>query len=329
MKARTGPRKITAAVVMITLFTVLAGCARSAPTVTATAPTQPARPVGVQDPATIPPASGGTGPTCDATASLRPPASMPTPGAMPAGSTMAAIAGRGKLRVGVDQNTYKFGYLDPSTGTIVGFDIDMARAVAKAIFGDPNKVQLIAITAAQRIPYIQQNKVDIVVDTMTINCARRQMVDFSSVYFDAGQAVLVPVTSTARSIADLGGKKVCAAAGSTSIANIAAARSKPIPVAVNDWTDCLVMLQQGQVDAISTDNTILYGLADQDTNTKVLPGTFTDEPYGIAISKSTPDLTRFVNGVLAQMRSSGEWTREYQKWLGVAGQAPPAATYRD
>jgi polar amino acid transport system substrate-binding protein len=242
---------------------------------------------------------------------------------------MAAIAGRGKLRVGVDQNTYKFGYLDPSTGTIVGFDIDMARAVAGAIFGDPGKVQLIAITAAQRIPYIQQNKVDIVVDTMTINCARRQMVDFSSVYFDAGQAVLVPVTSTARTIADLGGKKVCAAAGSTSIANIAAAASKPIPVAVNDWTDCLVMLQQGQVDAISTDNTILYGLADQDANTKVLPGTFTDEPYGIAISKSTPDLTRFVNGVLAELRSSGAWTREYQKWLGVAGQAPPAATYRD
>ena len=82
--------------------------------------------------------------------------------------------------------------------------------------------------------------------------------------------MLVPKGSTVTGIADLGGKKVCAAAGSTSIQNIAAATSKPIPVSVNDWTDCLVLLQQGQVDAISTDDTILAGLAAQDPTTQLV-----------------------------------------------------------
>jgi polar amino acid transport system substrate-binding protein len=287
------------------------------------------RPAGVEDPAAIPSAGPGASENCDAVASLRPPATMPTPGDMPAGSTMAEIRSRGVLRVGVDQNTYKFGYLDPSSGQIVGFDIDIARAVAKAIFGDPDKIQLIAITAAQRIPYVQQDKVDIVADTMTINCARKVQVNFSTVYFNAGQAVMVANSSTAKSIADLGGKKVCAAAGSTSINNIAINAAKPVPVSVADWTDCLVMLQQGQVDAISTDNTILFGLADQDPGTRVLPDTFTSEPYGLAIKLNAADLTRFVNGVLQQLRTDGEWTSLYQKWLGVAGQSPPAPKYQD
>jgi len=242
---------------------------------------------------------------------------------------MAKIAARGQLRVGVDQNTYLFGYRDPASGDIVGFDIDMAHAVAKAIFGDPDKLQLVVITSAERIPYLQQGKIDMVADVMTINCARWQQVDFSTVYYNAGQTVLVPKASTARSISDLGGKKVCAASGSTSIAAIAAAAGHPVPVAVRDWTDCLVMLQQNQVAAISTDDTILRGLAAQDPDTKLLPGVFTAEPYGIAIARTSPDLVRFVNGVLARMRSDGDWAAIYKHWLGSPVPAAPAATYKD
>ena len=89
-------------------------------------------------------------------------------------------------------------YLNPLTGKIEGFDIDMVHAVAKAIFGNPNKVEFKAISDAQRIPEVQSGAVNIVAHTMTINCARLQQVDFSTVYYDAGQRVLVEATRRSR-----------------------------------------------------------------------------------------------------------------------------------
>jgi len=243
------------------------------------------------------------------------------------GSFMAKIRARGYLIAGVDQSTFHFRHLNPLDGKIEGFDIDMVHAVAAAIFGNPSKVEFKAISDAQRIPAIQSGAVDIVAHTMTINCERLQQVDFSTVYYDAGQRVLVQSNSRAKSIADLGGKKVCATTGSTSIANIKAAPSHPIPVAVTFWTDCLVLLQQGDVAAISTDDSILAGLAAQDPWTKVVGPRFSSEPYGLAISKQHPDFVRFVNAVLQQLRANGRWAASYARWVGTPVPAPPPAHY--
>jgi polar amino acid transport system substrate-binding protein len=288
----------------------------------------PPRPLDAQDPATAP--TGGTASdSCNARASLRPSGSLPPAGQMPAGSTMAKIAARGRLIAGVDQNSYRFGFRDPGTGELTGFDVDVAREVARAIFGDPNKVQFRATNSASRIPSLQSNAVDIVVQTMTINCTRLTQVAFSTEYFTAGQRILVTRGSGLNSIADLRGKKVCSAAGSTSIANLAANPAKPKLVSVPDWTDCLVLLQQGQVAAISTDDTILQGLAAQDPNVKLVGDKFTDEPYGIAVDKSANDLLRFVNGTLERIRSDGTWQAIYTRQLQAAAPTPPPAGYRD
>jgi polar amino acid transport system substrate-binding protein len=313
-------------VALFALALLLAGCSTGQPpTVDVTVTPVPA---GVQDPAVIPSSASGPAPACDPVASLRPSGDLPAPNAMPAGSFMAQIAKRGRLIVGVDQNTYLFGYRNAATGEIEGFDIDIARAVAAAIFGTADgHIQLVAITSAQRIPYVSQGTVDLVADTMTMNCQRWQQVDFSSEYYAAGQRVLVPGSSTVKSIDDLHGQKVCAAAGSTSIANIAAARSQPKAVSVLDWTDCLVMLQQGQVAAISTDDTILAGLQQQDPTTKLVGPAFTSEPYGMAIAKSHGDFVRFVNGVLENLRAGGGWNAIYHRWLGGSA-TPPAAVYQ-
>src|SRR5262249_40037893 len=151
--------------------------------------------------------TAGPVPACNPVASLPPPAVLPGPGAMPAGTFMSAIAQRGRLIVGVDQTKYLFGYRNAITGEIEGFDIDLARAVAAAIFGTADdRIQLVAITPAQRIPYVSTGKVDLVVDTMTMNCDRWRQVSFSSQYYAAGQKVLVPASSTAKSIDDLGGR---------------------------------------------------------------------------------------------------------------------------
>ena len=101
----------------------------------------------------------------------------------------------------------------------------------------------------------------------------------------------------------------------------------PIPVTVPYWTDCLVLLQQGQVAAISTDDSILDGLAAQDPFTKLVGPDLTNEPYGLAISKQHPDFVRFVNAVLAKERADGAWAASYARWVGAPVPAPPTVGY--
>jgi polar amino acid transport system substrate-binding protein len=311
----------------------LGACGSSGGVAPAAAPSAvAARPDGVQDPAVLPSASVAPPSSCDPVASFRPPAALPAPGRMPAGSTMAKIVQRGRLVVGVSQNAYLFGYRDSTTGDLVGFDIDIAREMARAMFGDPARIQFRAITTADRIPTIRSGAVDLVVRQTTMTCQRWQDVSFSSEYYSASQRVLVPTNSPVTNVADLAGRKVCAAAGSTSIANIAAKLPGALPVAGVDASDCLVMLQQGQIDAISTDDAILAGFAAQDPNTRLVQGpAISAEPYGIMVAKESPDLVRFVNGVLERMRSDGTWAAIYRKWLSSLGTtpAPPVAKYQD
>ena len=243
------------------------------------------------------------------------------------GSFMAKIRARGYLIAGVDQNTYDFGFRNPFNGQIEGFDIDLIKAVAQAIFGNPDTVVYKAIPDSLREQAVESGAVDIVAHTMTILCSRLKNVDFSSVYFNAAQKVLVLKTSKAASLADLRGQKVCATSGSDSLARIIAAGAIGVPVQY--WTDCLVLLQQGDVAAISTDDAILDGLKAQDPWTAVVGSPVSHEPYGLAISKQHPDFVRFVNAVLEQLRSDGQWAASYAHWIGHPVPAPPPAQYAD
>jgi polar amino acid transport system substrate-binding protein len=265
------------------------------------------------------------------TASLRPPATMPAAGAMPTGSLMATIRRRGYLKAGVDQNTLLFAYFNPLHRTIEGFEIDLLKQIAHAIFGNkPNDIQFKAITTDERTTDVQNGSVDIVADAMTVNCARKQLVDFSTIYYNAGQKILVPSNSAVRSVADLGGKKVCATTGSTSIATLATLTPRPVPYPVKQRTDCLVALQEGLVSAITSDDALLLGLRAQDPDTRIVGPVFAPDPYGMAMSKAHPEFVRFVNGVLAQMRQDGRWRALYKRWLGPYAKsipAPPTASY--
>ncbi|MBB5953520.1 polar amino acid transport system substrate-binding protein [Saccharothrix tamanrassetensis] len=286
----------------------------------------PPRPADVTE--SVVPSGTAAGPeSCDATASLRP-VGLPPAGQMPDGSRMKVIQDRGRLIVGVDQNTYLMGFRNPFSGELEGFDVDMAREVARAVFGDPTRIQFKVLTSEARIPALEDRQVDIVVRTMTVNCERWQKVSFSTIYYQAGQRVLVPSTSDVTGIESLGGRRVCATKGSSSLANVADAPSEPIAVSVPNWTDCLVMLQQGQVDAISTDDTILAGFAAQDPYTKIVGPPFTAEPYGMAFPKQDEDFVRFVNALLERLRADGTWASIHRRWLGTPP-APPVAAYRD
>ena len=139
--------------------------------------------------------------SCQPRKSLKPDGALPAPGHMPAGSYMAEIQKRGQLVLGTSQDTLLFSSRNPFTGHIEGFDVDMAEQISEAIFGTPGKVRIKVIAYSDRVKQASgvdpNNKVDLVADTMTINCARWKDVNFSAVYYDAGQKVLVSTASKA------------------------------------------------------------------------------------------------------------------------------------
>lgn len=320
--ARQSRRTVTAAVAAALVAASVTACTGGT-TPSAARPAAPA--------ASAPAATATPDDSCRPRASLRPAGALPAPGQMPGGSYMDTILKRGRLVVGTSQDTLLFSSRNPFTGAVEGFDVDMLKQVAQAIFGDPDRLQIIAIPNDKRVPDVADGTVDLVAETMTINCARYRTVDFSTVYYEAGQKVLVPSNSTATGIKDLGGKRVCAAAGSTSLDTLRRLDPKPVAVGAPTQADCLVEFQRNHVDAISTDDSILVGLAAQDPYAKVVGDRFTDEPYGMAVSKAHPEFTRFVNAVLDRERADGTWKRLYGQWLGRFGAAPepPPAEYRD
>ncbi|MDQ8700894.1 glutamate ABC transporter substrate-binding protein [Streptomyces sp. LHD-70] len=238
-----------------------------------------------------------------------------------------------KLIVGVDQNSYRWGYRNPSTGDLEGFDIDLVRAIADALLGDPDAVVYRAVPTNQRVQAVQSGQVDMVVRTMTITCKRVEDVAFSTAYFETGQQLLVPKDSKITGYdASLKGKRLCTAAGSTAESELKQRSfGADVSTTVPNQLDCLVRLQLGEVDAVVTDSALAAGQAAQDPTVQLVGDPFTTEYYGVAMSKESPDLVRQVNQVLVDYRKS-DWDKAYEDWLAddlknVDG--PPKPKYRE
>ena len=180
----------------------------------------------------------------------------------------------------------------------------------------------------ERITALQQSQVDVVVKTMTITCERRKLVNFSTVYLDANQRILAPRDSPIVKVADLSGKRVCVARGTTSLHRIRQISPPPVIVSVVNWADCLVAMQQREIDAVSTDDSILAGLVEEDPYLHIVGPNMATQPYGIGINLDNTGLVRFVNGTLERIRRDGTWNTLYRKWLTVLGPAPMPPTPR-
>ncbi|MFW6598434.1 glutamate ABC transporter substrate-binding protein [Propionibacteriaceae bacterium Y2011] len=266
----------------------------------------------------------------DATTSYDPADRAPTVEEFASSPRLQRIRERGRLIAGVSGDTYLLGARNPATGAIEGFDIDMVKAIAKAIFGDETKYQLRVITAADRIPVLQERDVDIVVRAMTMTCDRWEEVAFSGVYYNAGQKVLAKQASGITSVPELADRTVCAPNGTSSIDNLLRRVPDARLVPADNHTGCLRLFQSGVVDAITGDDTVLAGLAAQDPYASVLPGeAFSAEPYGIAVNSEDVEFATFINARLDQMRGNGEWQASYDRWLApTLGKAtPPTAEY--
>jgi len=234
-----------------------------------------------------------------------------------AATTLDAIKQRDKLVIGVKYDTNLFGLKDPATGKVEGFDVDIAKALAKKVLGDENKLELKEVTSKTRIPMLKNGDIDAIIATMTITEERKKQVEFSDVYFNAGQSLLVKKGSPIKGIEDVkAGVKVLGVKGSTSVKNIREKAPGATVLEFENYAEAFTALKSGQGDALTTDNAILYGMMKQDPNYEMVGGNFTDEPYGIAIRKGDTEFVAVVNELIKELHDSGEYDKIYEKWMG-------------
>lgn len=243
-------------------------------------------------------------------------------------NSLDAIKKRGTIKVGVKADAPPFGSLNPMTSQLTGFDIDLAHAIAKRVLGDANKVELVIVKSDNRIPLVQNGNIDMFLATATINPDRLKQIDFSNVYYKAGQSLLVKKGSPIKSYRDLDGKTVCSLQGSTPEQTIRKLVPKANVVTFETYPECLTGLRNGRVDAITTDNVLLYGFEAQDPNNlDVVGGTFTYEAYGAGFKLGNTSLEKAVNQALTDIRKSGEYEKLHVLWLKKPVPADIASWY--
>jgi putative glutamine transport system substrate-binding protein len=230
--------------------------------------------------------------------------------------TLSTILKRGKLIIGVQYDTKPFGYFNKKH-ELVGFDIDLAKNIAKSILGSEDKVEFIQVTSSSRILALNSNQVDIIIATMTITPEREQIIDFSLPYYIAGQAILVPKNSKITSISDLNGKKVIVVFGSTAEDNLRLVAPDANILGFRTYTSGYSALKQGLADAMMSDDTILMGFAEADNSLKLLPRRYTKEPYAIGFKKGEEStrLGKKLDFIIKGMRQSGDLEKLKDKWV--------------
>lgn len=227
-----------------------------------------------------------------------------------------AIKDRGVLKVGVKVDVPKFGFKDPQTNKIDGLEIDIARAVAKKILGDANKIDPQGVTAKTRGPLLDNGEVDLVIATFTITAERKQSYNFSEPYFKDGVALMVKKASGMQAIKDMNGKKIGVAQSATSRKALQEEADKAgVKVQFLEfgtYPEIKTALDSGRVDVFSVDGSILAGYLDD--STVILNDRFSPQEYGVASKKTNTALAKAVDEVIAEMKKSGELDKLVQKW---------------
>jgi glutamate transport system substrate-binding protein len=243
--------------------------------------------------------------------------------------TFDKIQQRGRVVMGVKNDQPGLGIVDPTTNTYSGFDVEIGRLVASQLGIGADKIDYKVVQSAAREDAISRGDVDYYVGTYTINDNRKQRVGFAGPYFLAGQGLLVRKDETAITGKDtLKGKKVCSATGSTPLQRVQQQQlTEPNNIiAFQTYSQCVDQLMSNQVDAVTTDDSILKGYAAQSPDKlKVVGDTFSTEPYGIGLAHDDKALRDKVNDILQKSFDDGTWQKIYDATLGKSGSSatPP------
>lgn len=227
----------------------------------------------------------------------------------------ANVIKRDKLVVGVRDDAPPFGFKDEK-GNLIGYDIDLAKIIAKDILGNENKVEFVPVTASNRIMKLSAGEVDFLIATMSITNQRQQILDFSVPYYVAGQAILVNSSSKATSLSDFEGKKLIIVFGSTSERNLRTNVPEVTVIGYKNYNDAYRALKQNRADGIVADDTILLNYALKDKSVKLLPKRYSKEPYAVVFrkEKESERLLIRVNHIIGRLASKGQLNRLQEKW---------------
>lgn len=217
---------------------------------------------------------------------------------------------------GVRADTRLFGLMSVKTGKIEGFEIDLAKALTKQMLGKNATAKFVQTTPKTRIPLLKNGNIDVILATMTITPERAKQVDFTKSYFPSGQSLLVPDNSKIKNVKDLNGKIVLAVKGTTAVDNIKKFAPKAKVLEYDDYGQAFTALKAGQGQAMTTDNGVLAGIANENPGYKLVGGTFTEEPYGIAVNKGQTEMLNKLNQALVQLKKNGTYHHLIQKWFG-------------
>jgi ABC-type amino acid transport substrate-binding protein len=231
----------------------------------------------------------------------------------PANTTLGKIQQKGEMVIGVKFDVPPFGFKNPQTNEVQGFDVDLGTFVAEALGVEPRFIEAIS---DNRIPFLQNGTVDLILSTMTITTDRDAEIDFSEPYYVAQGRILVPEDSDIQGVDDLAGRTVCTVLGSTYEENLKTNAPEAELKLVDSYSECQELVQTDAVDAVSTDDVILTGMIIQDPTLKLVGEEITVEPYGAGIKAGDAQVKDFVDSVIADVKADGRWLETFEKWVG-------------
>ena len=248
----------------------------------------------------------------------------------PEDTTMGKLQAAGEIKIGVKYDVPPFGFKNPQNNEIEGFDVDLGKHIAEHIGVQPKFVEAIS---DNRIPFLQDGTADLILSTMTITAERDLEIDFSEPYFIARGRILVPKGSDIKGVDDLAGKKVCTALGSTYEETLKKEAPKADLRLVDSYSECLELVQNKAVDAVSTDDVILTGMIIQDDTLELEPGEeLTTAPYGAGIKDNDAEMKKAVDAAIQKWKDDGGWQETYDKWVGQytnENQSPPTMSLQE
>ncbi|KQU77859.1 MULTISPECIES: amino acid ABC transporter substrate-binding protein [unclassified Rhizobacter] len=261
-------------------------------------------------------------------------------------TTLEKVKQSGVIGVAYRESSIPFSYLDDKAQP-VGFGVDICNkvvdAVKKATGRADLKVQLQAVTSANRIPLLQNGTIDIECGSTTNNSERGKQVAFATNYFYTGTRFLVKAGTPVKSLADLAGKPVVSTTGTTNykiLRNLNEEKKLGIELlGAKDHAESALMVQTGRALAFGMDDILLYGLKASAANPAelaVVGDAIQVEPYAIMVRREDPAFKKLVDDTIAGLIQSGEFEALYKKWFqspippkGINLQAPMSQELRD
>lgn len=234
---------------------------------------------------------------------------------------MEAIQKKGKLVVGTSLDGPGFSLLNPTTNQPEGFEVDLARLLAKKLTGSEENVEFVPVLSQNRFAFVQTGRIDLALATATINDERKKLVSFAGPYYVAGQDVLLAKSNTTvHTPADLNNQTVCVVTGTDAGANLLKLAPNAKLASLADEKSCAEGVTDGRYVALIDDGAVLvpFVMLSPD-KLKILGKPFTQEPYGIVLKHDDAVFRSWVDTQLAQSISDGTWMKLYNKDLKQFG----------